>query len=102
MISGALFNAFLVMVVFATYVSYGGVMTVSTTTVATLMIRKIMSPIGRLFMFFYRMFGMNVSLTRVHDFLSAEESQPNVISRHLSSKTGAMALKIRGNYSFGF
>ena len=91
------------MVVFATYVYSGNVMKVSTTLLADLMFKRIQGPIGRISGFYISMLDAQVSLTRVHEFLSADESQPNVLYRdNLDAHAEATVIKIRGNYTFGF
>ena len=91
------------MVVFGTFVYSGNVMKVSTTLLANLMIGRIMGPIGRISGFYMQMLASQVSLTRVHEFLSANESQPNVLYReNLDAHAEATVIKIRGNYTFGF
>ena len=67
------------MAIFATYVYSGNVMSVSTTVLASLMIQRIKGPFNRLNNFYSKMLDLQVSMTRVHEFLASEESQPNVI-----------------------
>ena len=94
------------MAIFATYVYSGNVMSVSTTVLASLMIQRIKGPFNRLNNFYSKMLDLQVSMNRVHEFLASEESQPNVIftqaSSELAPERAPVALKIRGNYSFGF
>ena len=54
-IANALFSAFLGMVIFATYVYSGNVMSVSTTVLANMMIDRIKGPLNRVSGFYTKM-----------------------------------------------
>lgn len=80
-------------------------MSVSTTVLASLMINRIKGPVNSLTGFYQRWIDIQVSLARVHEFLSAEETQKNVLLRVKASDdqddASKVALRIRGNFSFG-
>ena len=94
------------MAIFATYVYAGNTMSVSTTVLASLMINRIKRPIGRITRFYSSLVDIQVSLQKIHEFLAAEESQPNVFCRAENDdgeeKSNNTVVKIKGNFSFGF
>ena len=77
-LANSMFNLLLSMSIFATYVYLGNTMSVSTTTLATIMINRIKGPINRLTNFYQSWLDNGLSLEKIHEFLCADETQPNV------------------------
>ena len=109
--TNTLFNALLGIVICATYVYSGNVMSVSTTVLAQVMISKIVGPINRISNFYETMLDVQVSLGRVHQYLTTNETQPNVVLKaskleekmeNINDIKAPIAVSIKGNYSFGF
>ena len=60
--------------IFVTYVYTGNSMDVASTVLATMMIDRIKATVNHLTNFYEKWINMDVSLTKVHEFLSAVEA----------------------------
>ena len=95
----SLMNQLLLISIFATYVYLGNTMSVATTALATIMINRIKGPVNTISNFYQNWLNIESQLTLVHEYLSADESQPNVMLR--SCEETDVAVRVRGNFSFG-